>query len=210
MAKAEAPLEALADYLPPGTYPYIAAYLHQYKVHLTVSKERVSVLGDYRNATRDRHHRISVNGTLNRYAFLVTLLHELAHLLTFESFGHTVAAHGKEWKKQFGHLLAQFLQQDHPLFPADIRKALEKTLHNPAASSCADDELMRVLRKYDAPNSKFCLVEEIAEGDYFKVKDGRVFKREKLLRKRIRCVEVKTDKVYLFSPIYEVQRIPRA
>jgi len=207
MAKAESPLEALADYLPPRTYEHIISYLHRYKVHLTVSKERASVLGDYRNATRDRHHRISVNGSLNRYAFLVTLLHELAHLLTFEQYGHYVAAHGKEWKTLFGGLLAQFLQ--HRIFPPDIHQALERTLHNPAASSCADDDLMRVLRKYDQKDAAHCLVEEIAEGDYFLVKDGRLFKREKVLRKRIRCIEVKTDKVYLFSPIYEVQRVPR-
>jgi SprT protein len=208
MAKAEAPLEALAAYLPSGTYAPVAEYLYRYKVHLTVSKERASVLGDYRNATRDMHHRISVNGSLNKYAFLVTLLHELAHLLTFERFGHSVAAHGKEWKALFGGLLAQFLEQRH-LFPDDIRQALERTLHNPAASSCADDDLMRVLRRYDPKDDKHCLVEEIREGDYFRTKDGRLFKRENLLRKRIRCTEVETGKVYLFSPIYEVQRVKR-
>jgi SprT protein len=139
MARKEAPMEALAEYLPPGTYPHIVDYLHRYKVHLTVSKERASVLGDYRNATQDRHHRISVNGNLNTYAFLITLLHELAHLLTFDKYGHTVQAHGKEWKALFGSLLAQFLQ--HHVFPEDIRQALQRTLHNPAASSCADDDL---------------------------------------------------------------------
>ncbi len=202
MARIEAPLEALAEYLPPGTYPHVVKYLHQYKVHLTVSKERASVLGDYRNATQDRHHRISVNGNLNTYAFLITLLHELAHLLTFDKYGHKVQAHGKEWKTLFGSLLAQFLQ--HHVFPEDIRLALQKTLHNPAASSCADDDLMRVLRKYDPKDERRCLVEEVPEGALFKTNDGRLFKREKLVRKRIRCMEIPSQKVYLFSPIYEV------
>lgn len=207
MAKSEAPLEALADYLPPGTYEHIVDYLHRYKVHLTVSRERASVLGDYRNATDDRHHRISVNGNLNKYAFLITLLHELAHLLTFDRYGHTVSAHGKEWKTQFSHLLAQFLQ--HSIFPQDVHRALERSLHNPAASSCADDDLMRVLRKYDPASERRSLVEELAVGDYFRTRDGRLFRRENLVRKRIRCVEVPSEKVYLFSPIYEVERVKR-
>lgn len=207
MARSEAPLDALAAYLPPGTYEHIAEYLHRYRVHLTVTRERVSVLGDYRNATGDRHHRISINGNLNKYAFLITLLHELAHLLTYDRYGHSVAAHGKEWKTLFGGLLAQFLQ--HRIFPDDVRKALERTLHNPAASSCADDDLMRVLRAYDPKDDRRCLVEELSEGEYFRTRDGRLFRRESLVRKRIRCVEVQTEKVYLFSPIYEVQRAKR-
>ncbi|TDX01027.1 SprT-like domain-containing protein [Dinghuibacter silviterrae] len=207
MAKSEAPLEALADYLPPGTYEHVVDYLHRYKVHLTVSRQRASVLGDYRNATADRHHRISVNGNLNRYAFLITLLHELAHLLTFDRFGHTVSAHGKEWKAEFGRLLAQFLQ--HHVFPPDIHKALSASLRNPAASSCADDDLMRVLRKYDPVDERHALVEELAEGTLFRTRDGRVFRREKVVRKRIRCIEVPSEKVYLFSPIYEVEPLER-
>ncbi len=207
MARSEAPLEALAEYLPPKTYEHIVEYLHHYKVHLTVSRERASVLGDYRNATGDRHHRISVNGNLNRYAFLITLLHELAHLLTFDRYGHTVSAHGKEWKTQFGILLAQFLQ--HNIFPQDVHRALERSLHNPAASSCADDDLMRVLRKYDPVDERRALVEELGEGELFRTKDGRTFRRERLVRKRIRCIEVPSEKVYLFSPIYEVERVKR-
>lgn len=206
-SKSEHPLEALKDYLPPGTFDHIVGYLHQYKVHLTVSRERASVLGDYRNATTDRHHRISVNGNLNRYAFLITLLHELAHLLTFDRYSHTVAAHGKEWKHQFGLLLAQFLQ--HDIFPTDIRRALERSLHNPAASSCADDDLMRVLRKYDPVSDTHALVEELAVGELFRTKDGRTFRRGEVVRKRIRCTEVPSEKVYLFSPIYEVERVKR-
>ena len=205
MSRTEAPLEALAAYLPQGTYEHIAAYLNQYKVHLTVSRERASVLGDYRNATWDSHHRISVNGNLNKFAFLITLLHELAHMLTFDRFGHSVAAHGKEWKAIFGQLLAQFLE--HKVFPDDVRRALERTLHNPAASSCADDDLMRVLRAYDPKDSRFCLVEELPVGALFKTRDGRVFRRDRLVRKRIRCMEVPSEKEYLFSPIYEVEPV---
>src|SRR5215218_9413611 len=147
MSKTEHPLQALNDYLPPNTFLPVAAYLQQYKVHLTVARERKSILGDYRNAHNNRNHRISVNGNLNKFSFLITLLHELAHLLTFEKFDNSVSSHGKEWKTIFGQLLAQFIE--HNIFPPDIKSSLLQSLHSPAASSCADEVLLKTLKKYD-------------------------------------------------------------
>ena len=198
----EHPMQALAAFLPDNTFDKVVHYLHHYKVHLTVTRERKSVLGDYRNAVKGKNHRITVNSNLNRYAFLITLLHELAHLLTFENFGHRVSAHGKEWKNIYGNLLADFV--NHQVFPVDIEEALKQSLVNPAASSCAEESLMRVLRNYDNKKEGAVLVEEIPANTLFVTKDGRVFRKGEKLRKRFRCTEIKTGLVYLFSPIYEV------
>jgi len=205
MPKKEVPIGQLQDYLPPGTYEPVLSYLRQYKVHLTVARERKSILGDYRHRTHHVNHRISVNGNLNPYSFLITLLHELAHLLTFEKFGSNVLSHGREWKATYSEMLAQFLQ--HKVFPADIETELVRSLQNPAATSCAEDGLLRVLRKYDARESHHRLVEELATNDLFRTNDGKIFKKAGKLRKRFKCVEVKTGKVYLFSPVYEVEII---
>lgn len=203
MAKQEAPLHQLKAYLPEGSFEDVSHYLLHYKVHLTITRERKSVLGDYRNALAEKNHRISVNGNLNKYAFLITLLHELAHLFTYERFGHRVQAHGQEWKNEFSKILAQFLLKK--VFPPDINKALMKTLQNPAASSCADTALLRVLHQYDEKKEGIALVESLPEGSVFKIKGGRVFKKMERVRKRIKCIEVTTGKVYLFSPVYEVE-----
>lgn len=203
MSKIEHPLQALAEYLPPSTFLPVADYLQQYKVHLTIARERKSILGDYRNAYNNQNHRISVNGNLNKWSFLITLLHELAHLLTFEKYAHSVQAHGREWKALFGQLLAQFLKAK--VFPADIEKELLATLHNPGASSCAEEDLMRVLRRYDAKTEGQMLVEEVPVNALFRMKDGRIFKKGEKVRKRYRCEEIGTKKVYLFSPVYEVE-----
>jgi hypothetical protein len=56
----------------------------------------------------------------------MTLLHELAHLITFIRFGHRVDAHGKEWKQQFSELLKHFLETS--IFPIDIRNQLMQSL----------------------------------------------------------------------------------
>lgn len=205
MSKTEHPLQALNEYLPLDTFEPVADYLQQYKVHLTIARERKSILGDYRNAVNSRNHRISVNGNLNSYSFLITLLHELAHLLTFDKYRNKVQPHGKEWKALFSQLLAQFIK--NKVFPADIEKELIASLSNPAASSCAEDGLMRVLRRYNTKAEGQMLVEEIPSQNLFKLKDGRVFKKGEKLRKRYRCEEVGSKRVYLFSPVYEVELV---
>jgi SprT protein len=207
MPKHQAPLDALKDYLPEGTYEKVSAYLHQYHIHLTITRERTSVLGDYRNAAQGKNHRISVNGNLNKYAFLYTLIHEIAHLLVFDQYGHRVASHGKEWKMQFSLLLKDFLE--HHVFPPDIRDAIARSLRNPAASSCAEDELLRIFRKYDLHKKNVLFVEEIEQGSLFTTRDGRIFRREEKIRKRIRCTELKTGREYLFSPVHEVKQVIR-
>jgi hypothetical protein len=204
MSKQEAPLEYLQRYLPPGSAELVLKYLHQYKVHLTITRERKSLYGDYRHATHDRNHRISVNGNLNKYSFLITLVHEVAHLLTFQQYGNRVASHGKEWKKLYAFLLKDFMGP--AIFPDDIKQALTQSMHDLPASSCADDNLMRVLRKYDLNAPDLVLVEQIAEGNLFSLDDGRIFRKGKKLRKRYQCIEVKTKRLYLFSPVYEVKK----
>lgn len=203
MPKKEVPVYYLQNYLPPATGDPVMVYLQQHNVHLTIAKERASILGDYRHRTNHANHRISVNGNLNKYAFLITLLHELAHLLTFEQYGNKVQSHGKEWKMIFGQLLAQFVE--HRIFPPDIEKEILLSLKSPAASSCAEDGLLRVLRKYDEGNSNQQLVEEVELNKLFRTKDGRIFRRGEQLRKRFKCQEVKTGKLYLFSPVYPVE-----
>lgn len=203
MGKQGHPLQALQTFLPPNTFEPVAAYLIQHKVHLTVTRERSTILGNYRNAWQNQNHRISVNGNLNAFSFLITLLHELAHLLTYEQYQHRVAAHGREWKRIFGDLLAQFIEKK--VFPPDIEHELFLSLSNPAASSCAEDGLVRVLRRYDPAKTGYFMVEELPPNAIFKLKDGRTFKKGEKLRKRYRCQEMDSSRIYLFSPVFEVE-----
>jgi hypothetical protein len=203
MPKKEAPLDYLRRWIPDQAAALILNYLNHYQVHLTITRERKSVLGDYRHATRSAPHRISVNGNLNPYSFLITLIHELAHLVTFMEFGNQVQSHGKEWKRVYRKILEEFLPLS--VFPTDVVKALKKNLHDLPASSCADEHLMRVLREYDDQKEGLILVEQIPEGGCFALEDKRIFKKGKKLRKRYQCIEVATGKLYLFSPIYEVK-----
>jgi hypothetical protein len=206
MAVTEHPMQALAAYLPEGSFDPVVSYLHQYKVHLTVTKQRKSVLGDYRHAGWGGNHRISINGNLNKYEFLITLLHELAHLLTYEQYRNKVDAHGKEWKFCYSQLLIVFVQLK--LFPAEVEKALQKSIKNPSATANGETALLLVLRSYDAIKKEgHSTVSELSEGDLFQTDKGKIFRRGSVRRKRIECLEVKTGLLYIFSPITLVKKM---
>lgn len=200
----EHPMQALAAYLPDNSFDDVVAYINHYKVHLTVTQTRKTILGDYRHSMLNRIHKISINGNLNKYEFLITLLHELAHLLTFEQFGNRVEAHGKEWKNNFSKLLITFLQKK--IFPTDIEQALTKTVHNPAATANGETELLFVLRKYNENRKEgYILLSQLPNNTVFAVDNGKIFKKGNLRRKRYECVEIKTGKLYSFSAIAEVK-----
>jgi len=206
MPVTEHPMQALAAYLPEGSFEPVVAYIHHYKVHLTVTKKRKSVLGDYRHSGMGSNHRITVNGNLNKYEFLITLLHELAHLLTFELYKNRVEPHGKEWKNSYSKLLVDFVQRK--IFPPDIEKALQKSIINPAATANGETELLSVLRKYN-PNQKegHLTIEQLADGAIFQTENGKVFRKNGKRRKRYECVEIKTGLIYSFSALSEVKVI---
>ena len=205
MPKQEVSFSALVHYLPNGSFDAVVHYIQLYKVQLTVTRQRQTVLGDYRHAYAGKGHRISINGNLNKYSFLITLLHELAHLFTYERYNHRIQAHGKEWKNEYGKILSEFLSKK--IFPADVEASLSKTLKNPAASSCADENLLRVLKNYDKKKDGHFFVEQLSAGAFFKIKGDRVFKKGEKIRKRFKCQEVATGKWYLFSGVYEAESI---
>ena len=194
--------DALKAYLPDGSFELVMPLILQHRVHLTITRHRQTKLGDYRNAWGNKNHRISINGNLNKYSFLITLLHELAHLLAYEQFGNRIQPHGREWKKTYGSILKDFLAKQ--LFPPVIAEELKATLHNPAASSCAEDDLQRILMQYDVKRPGVKLVEQLANGQHFRIPGGRVFVRGEKVRKRFKCFELPHMKPYLFSPLYEV------
>ena len=196
-------MQYLQKFIPETASPLALQYLNQFKVHLTITRERKTILGDYRHATFYKTHRISINGNLNKYSFLITLIHEMAHLVTFMQFGNKVQSHGREWKNVYASLLKSFIELN--IFPPDIHLALKESMHNLPASSCADEVLMRILKRYDNQQNGLVMVEQIQDGKLFEIDRGKIFKKGKKLRKRYQCIEVNTGKIYLFSPVYEVK-----
>lgn len=192
----------LSKYIPIEAAPIISQWINDTACRFKVTKSRASKLGDYRAPFRGNPHQITVNHDLNPYSFLMTTVHEFAHLKTYQDFKHKVKPHGEEWKNNFKSLIQPFLKLN--IFPADIVIAINSYMNNPAASSCTDLNLYRILKKYDSKISEVTHVEQLPEQAIFQMKNGRTFQKMEKLRKRYKCLEISTNKIYLFHPIAEV------
>ena len=201
MEREERIRNAIRPFVPEGTEKLLAALIVKHRCQLTITRDRKTKAGDYRHPWGKHGHRISVNGSLNRYAFLITFVHELAHLINWENHGRKVLPHGKEWKEAFRNAMIPFLNEQ--VFPQDVLKQLVRHMRNPPSATVRDIELMRVLRSYD-DRSNTILLEDLPEGTEFILGNRRFIKGERI-RKRYRCKQVANGKTYLVSAIAEVE-----
>lgn len=194
----------MRKYLPQGSELYAADLMEKHKIQLRIKNPRLTKLGDYRPPTSENSHRISINRDLNPFAFLITFMHEVAHLLNFENSGPRVPPHGIEWKREFQMVSGPIVQQH--ILPNDVHAALNRYLKNPKASSCTDAQLVRTLRNYDEA-SEWVLVEEIPMGLIFETQDGRKFKKLEKMRTRFRCTELQSGKTYLVPGLMQCKPV---
>lgn len=195
----------LFKYIPEKAVETIAEWIYVYDFKLKIKKSRSTKYGDYRPPAKGTNHLITVNYDMNKYAFLITLVHEIAHLTNYNKHKNSVKPHGEEWKLHFKLLMNRFLNPE--IFPDDIILALRKYMNNPAASSCSDTNLLRVLKKYNENENDLVLLEDVPIGKQFTYNDTRQFIRGEQVRKRIKCKEVGSQRVYLFNPITEVAKV---
>ena len=185
-------------HLPLSSIVLIEKLIKDIEVNIEVVSSRKTKLGDFR--VIDNYYFITVNNDLNQYSFLLTLLHELAHAFTFDKFKSSVLPHGVEWKNIFKSIMKPFINSK--IFPNDIAQVLINHMRNPKASSCSDMYLMKVLFKYD--NTKHLFLEDIKMGSTFVFRKERFFVKIEKIRKRYKCQELNTKKIYLFSPLATV------
>jgi SprT protein len=194
----------LHKYIPEKAVARISEWIFTYDFKLRIKKSRSSKYGDYRPPIGKENHQITINYDMNPYAFLITLVHEIAHLTNWNKHKNSVLPHGAEWKLEFKILMNYFLYEQ--IFPEDVTQALKKYMQNPAASSCSDTALLRILKKYDQRQDTV-LLEELPEGATFRYNKERMFIKNELIRKRFKCKEVKSNRIYLFNPLTEVEVI---
>ena len=183
--------ETVRKHLPPRAWTYVLGLLQSHPVLVRVVPHRATKLGDYRPPRRGEcWHQITVNEDLNMYAFLVTLLHEVAHLrvaLMYVTGAKRNKPHGPEWKKEFTAIVGPVIEG--LMVPSDLRVALAATLQRPRAATCSDRLLTLALSQYD-PVVDHCLrVEQLEVGACFQLPDGRQFVLGDRVRSRYRCIE---------------------
>ncbi len=193
-------IHSLQSYIPQSALPKVEALLNHEQVIVKVKKERKTKHGDYKRLPNGKH-QITVNANLNPYRFLITLVHEIAHLEAFMTYGRTIKPHGIEWKRTFQGMMLPFLNPE--IFPSEMLPLLAKHFKNPKASSDTDADLALALKQFDEPNDKTYIF-EVPFGINFKLYNGRVFKKGNKRVKRYECTEVATGRIYLFNPNAEV------
>ncbi|MGA0942253.1 MAG: SprT-like domain-containing protein [Flavobacteriaceae bacterium] len=196
-------LDILGRYVPEAALMYCFEQIKRYGVHLKIVNERLSRHGDYRKLPYGGH-LITVNAGPNPYRFLITLIHEIAHLVAFIEHGHRIRPHGKEWKQTFKLLMLPLLNP--AVFPKELLPVLATHFKSPKASSSADSRLDRELSRYDE-TVRGVFVEELPEGALFAYREKRIFKKGSKRRKRYECLELETKRNYLFQPNARVMPI---
>tara|TARA_B100000925_G_scaffold215655_1_gene164885 strand:+ start:480 stop:1103 length:624 start_codon:yes stop_codon:yes gene_type:complete len=193
--------ENLSEYIPQAFVPYVNDLLCSTKVLFRIVPPRKTKLGDFRKPLNGKSiPQITVNNNLNPYAFLITTLHEIAHLHTYLRYGHSVKPHGKEWKYEFQQVLLPLISAQK--FPETLKLCLKNTITNTKASSFSDIPLNRALREFDR-DKKGCHLEKIELGKHFTL-NKKLFKKGKLRRTRYLCTEVSSGKAYLIHALAEV------
>jgi len=188
------------NHIPHRAFPHIKKWITELNIDIRFVSARKTKLGDYQ--FRNNRHFITVNNNLNKYAALITLTHEIAHAFTFAEFGKTIKPHAIQWKENFKKLMLTFF--DYNIFPDEVLSALSRYLINPSASTTNDEFLSLILRKYD---SKISLtVSDINDGDHFTYSGEKYIKYQKM-RKRIKCLKLDNNRIYLFNPITQIKKI---
>lgn len=190
----ESVLSILQHHVPQPSVDYAHQLWLQTPFHLKLTRSRQTKVGDFSCKSNSAHVQITLNHDLNPYLFLLTYVHEVAHLRVFLAHGRRAEAHGAEWKDSFKVLLQPLLQES--IFPYQILHELRRHMVNPKASSFADIGLTVALRAHDKNSQSIALLSSLPTGSIFKLQ-GRYFKKGQLRRTRVVCMEMKSKRNYL-------------
>lgn len=186
-------LSILKTHVPAVALEYCFVLWKSSPFELKITKSRQTKVGDFTSRRSKLHPRITLNNDLNPYLFLLTYVHEVAHLHVHLKFGERVDPHGETWRATFTDLMIPLLWES--VFPEEILHELRRHMINPKASSFADTALTQAFRKFDA-NASQVVLSKVPEGSIFCLQ-GKYFKKGKLRRTRVLCCELKSKKDYL-------------
>ena len=174
----------------------------QFPVEIKVVPKRKTKHGDYRPLPNGKH-RITLNAELNPYRFLITCIHEIAHLVAFQKYGRNIRPHGKEWKHVYRSLISPLFHPD--IFPAAVLPLLERHFQNPKAATDSDSNLVMALQNWDKDPSGPRVI-DLAVGEKFTLENGRSFVKGPKRRTRFLCTELQTQKQFLVVGHLRVQQ----
>ena len=191
--------KTIHKYIPENSIKIVEKILEKYPFHLKIKRNRKTKHGDFR-PLKNGQLQITINNDMNIYRFLITLVHEVAHLVTHKE-NKNVKPHGIEWKTNFQHLMLPLITPE--IFPNDILPKLAKYLQNPRASTDTDIKLSLALKQYDEKSDKNYIFEIPIKTEF--TYNKRIFIKGEKRRIRYKCTEKGTKREYLFHPNAEVE-----
>lgn len=195
--------QILSRFLPAAALERCVDFIIFYNIHLHIEGERKSKYGDYM-PHEGKSSRISVNGNLSRFEFLITFIHEASHHTAYLKYKNTIESHGKEWKNEFKQNFLPFFQIEN-LFPYDLKSALQKHMQNPLYSQSADINLMKLLKKYDSRIQNHLTLSQVPDGTIFRLHDDPTWMRRiKKLRTYVLCENIKSQAKYKVHAMAEI------
>lgn len=192
-------MKDIYSFIPVASHSKIHEYIETNHFSIKITKQRATKHGDFRKL-KNGDFLITVNDNLNPHQFLLTLVHEIAHYVTYKKFG-PVKPHGKEWKNTFKELMLPFVNPE--VYPHKILPHLAKYLLNAKASTDSDVNLALAL-KQETLNSDKNYIFELEVGNKFELKKRKFIILEKK-RTRYLCIEVASQKKYLINQNAEVK-----
>ena len=194
-------LEYLSKYLGEPRSRYILDYLREQGCAFHLTKPRVSKRGDFR--IKGNSLSISVNRDPNPYRFIITLVHELAHLKTYKEYGNKVSPPGAEWKRNHSALFRVLKLE--PIFTkdAELKWVFDRETRRPKACSGVDVKLERVLSKYD-PHTKEVFLADLAVGTVFNFR-AQVYRKLETRRTRVLCLHLANGQKYTINKASKVE-----
>tara|TARA_B110000305_G_C19406978_1_gene623306 strand:- start:8 stop:604 length:597 start_codon:yes stop_codon:yes gene_type:complete len=187
------------NYIPENATELVLELLNEYPHVLKIVNQRQTKHGDFRK-TIDGRYQITINNSLNQYQFLLTLVHEIAHLATHLKYKR-IKPHGIEWKISFQHLMLPFVRPE--IFPMSILPYLANYLKNPKASTDTDVNLSLAMKQFNKKSDKSFIFEVPLNG-VFSFKD-KTYIRQNKRRTRFECLELRSKRLYLFNQNVEVE-----
>ena len=186
----------------PSLLPIIHQWLRPYRVIIKFARSRQTKHGDFRPGQRGLPSVITLNRDLEPLQCLLTLTHEIAHLMVWTRYGRRAAPHGKAWKVCFGELLRCLARQE--CLPTSFREAIGQHASQPTASSARDLNLMAVIRKLEGHGAVW--LSDLSVGEEFRFR-GQNFVKLKDNRTRCKCRHLGNQGLYHVSKAASVERI---
>lgn len=215
-------IKYLKKYIPVEVLDYVVPILVEHNITLTNITHKNNLGCFIVDNILEKPEYIQIHSGLNKYAYTITLLHEIAHLLVYVNYKQM--GHNKYWKNTYRALLIKVIIQSD-IFPKDVVEAVGMSLDSIRGRSNILNPDLALLIKYDTPERSLLTqmldqynlgitdledviknnVDSVKIGEYFYLSDSSI-RYKKISSKISNCVcEAEDGTLYNINKKYPIK-----